>query len=83
MALHIIQAANALTLQDAATSGKDEDGQQWLMVGKRGQQSLQIDGRQVDVLIAGICPRLDMQIAWLHLKLHHPDHFLYIVLHVH
>lgn len=71
----------SVCLQAAATN-RDDEGQQWLLVGRSGQQTLQIDGKQVDVWISGIRPRLDTPLAWLHLQLHHPDHFLYIVLHV-
>lgn len=66
----------------ASTAGREDEGQQWLMVGRSGQQALQIDGKQVEVWISGIRTRLDTPLAWLHIQLHHPDHFLYIVLHV-
>ena len=67
----------------AGTSGREDEGQQWLMVGMAGRQrQLQVDGKQVDVLLCGIRPLLDTPLAWLHQHLHHPDHFLYAVLHV-
>lgn len=63
-------------------SGRDEEGQHWLMIGRSGPQSLQIDGKCVDVWVSGIRPSLNTPLAWLHSQLHHPDYFLYIVLHV-
>lgn len=67
----------------AAASGREEEGQQWLLVGKSGgPKSLLVEGKQVDVWISGIRPRLDTPLAWLHSQLRHPDHFLYVVLHV-
>ena len=67
----------------AGAAGRDDEGQQWLVVGKSGApQKLQVDGKQVDVWVSGIRPRLDTPLAWLHSQLRHPDYFLYIVLHV-
>lgn len=36
------------------------------------------EGTSKGVRIAGICPPLDLPVAWLHAVLHAADHFLYI-----
>ena len=73
------QSISFVLLQAAA---REDEGQQWLIVGKSGQQKLQVDGKQVDVWVSGIRPKLDTPLAWLHSQLRHPDYFLYVVLHV-
>lgn len=64
-------------------SEAEEEGHQWLVIGKSGkQQNLQMNGKDVSVTVCGISPRLDTPLVWLHSQLRHPDHFLYVVLHV-
>lgn len=36
------------------------------------------EGTSEKVRISGICPPLDLPVAWLHAMLHAADHFLYI-----
>jgi len=79
-----VSAASAPT-QDSPqnqAAAREDEGQQWLIVGKSGHQKLQVDGKQVDVWVSGIRPKLDTPLVWLHSQLRHPDHFLYVVLHV-
>ena len=45
-------------------------------------EALTVEGRPVRVSICGVRPALDVPLAWLHAHLHHPDIFLYVVLHV-
>ncbi len=49
---------------------------------ERSQSKLLFHGRQVEALVAGVPVSLDAPIVWLHATLHHPDFFLYMVVHL-
>ncbi|KAK9843411.1 hypothetical protein WJX81_000813 [Elliptochloris bilobata] len=46
-------------------------------------QTLQVGGREADVVVGGVRPPLDTPLAWLHSALAHADHFLYIAVMLH
>ena len=71
------------SLAQQAKTPVDEEAHQWLVVGKSGtRRSLKVDGRDVEVIVCGITPRLETPLVWLHSQMRNPDHFLYIVLQV-
>ncbi len=49
---------------------------------ERVHSKLLFHGRQVEALVAGVPVSLDAPIVWLHATLHHPDFFLYMVVHL-
>ena len=49
---------------------------------ERMHSKLLFHGKQLEVLVAGVPVSLDAPILWLHATLHHPDFFLYIVVHL-
>lgn len=51
------------------------------VVERKGNELL-FHGSPVEALIAGIHVSLDAPVLWLHATLHHPDFFLYVVVHL-
>ena len=49
---------------------------------ERTASKLLFEGRLVEALVAGVPVSLDAPILWLHATLHHPDFFLYMVVHL-
>lgn len=62
------------TLREVLT---DVLGTESELAGKVSDSSVH-EGATKRVKIAGICPPLDLKVAWLHAMLHAADHFLYI-----
>ena len=52
------------------------------VVERKGSELLFHDS-PVEALIAGVHVSFDAPVLWLHATLHHPDFFLYVVVHLH
>lgn len=63
---------------DGSEAAEDEQGK----AVERSHSKLLFHGKQVEALIAGVPVSLDAPIVWLHATLHHPDFFLYIIVHL-
>lgn len=65
----------------AANASEDLEEQQSKAVERKGSK-LFLRGEQLQALVAGVPVSLDACILWLHATLHHPDFFLYVVVHL-
>ena len=65
----------------AADAPEDSGEQQSRAVERQGSKLL-LHGEQLQALVAGVPVSLDACILWLHATLHHPDFFLYVVVHL-
>jgi len=65
----------------AADALEDIKEQQSKAVERKGSKLL-LHGQQLQALVAGVPVSLDACILWLHATLHHPDFFLYVVVHL-
>ena len=76
---HNEQLAEHRGSRDADESEVAEEQQSKL---KRMHSKLLFYGNQLEALVAGVPVSLDAPILWLHATLHHPDFFLYIIVHL-
>lgn len=65
----------------SADANEDVQDQESRAMERTGSE-LRFHGKAVTILVAGIPVSLDASISWLHATLHHPDFFLYVVVHL-